>query len=93
MSKIIDVQPCFFHNFRCYQKTIENYREKYHRIRDLLDDTPQVLDILHNDLKQLSTSNGRDSEFSSEQLLRIVLVKCILKILLQIKIFINAWMI
>lgn len=77
MRKIIDVQPCFFNNLRCDQKIIETYREKYNRISDFLDETPKVLDLVHNDLKKLSTSNGRDSEFSSEQLLRILLVKCI----------------
>ena len=55
---------------------VQEYREKYGAVSDLLDSNQEVLALVHRDLMRLSTFNrkGRASEFSSEQLLRALIV-------------------
>ncbi len=57
-------------------KVVNEYREKYKLISQLLDDNPQLVSLVHQDLaKMLSQSNnGRKSEYSSEQILRSLIV-------------------
>jgi IS5 family transposase len=57
-------------------KTVREYREKYKGISRELDEMPQVLDLAHRDLKTLSEGGrqGRDSDFTSETLLRALIV-------------------
>ena len=57
-------------------KTVREYREKYKGISQILDDHPEVLDRVHRDLAQLSEGgqDGRDSDFTSETLLRALVV-------------------
>ena len=51
------------------------YRERYNGISDELDNNPTLLTLLHHDLKKLSTSpKGRKSDYSSEQILRALIV-------------------
>ena len=56
-------------------KIVNDYRCKYDSISDILDLNPSVLDAVHEDLKNWGTFGGRDSTYSSEQLLRALLVK------------------
>ena len=53
----------------------QDYRAKYEAISRLLDDNPQLLALAHRDwARLLSTSNkGRDG-YTSEQLLRALIV-------------------
>lgn len=54
---------------------VEAYRQKYQRVSELLDQNPQLLDLVHKDwAKLLSSSPKGRSGFSSEQLLRALLV-------------------
>jgi IS5 family transposase len=55
---------------------VQEYRDKYRAISDLLDANPKVLGLVHQDVARLSSSNprGRESDFSSEQLLRALIV-------------------
>ena len=57
-------------------KTVREFREKYKGISQVLDDTPEILDWVHRDLKKLSEggANGRESDFCSETLLRSLVV-------------------
>jgi IS5 family transposase len=57
-------------------KTVREFREKYKGISQVLDDTPEILDCVHRDLKKLSEGGpkGRDSDFTSETLLRALVV-------------------
>lgn len=57
-------------------KVVNEYREKYKLISQLLDDNPQLVSLVHRDLaKMLSQSKrGRKSEYTSEQILRSLLV-------------------
>ena len=57
-------------------KVVNEYRAKYKLISQLLDDNPQLVSLIHQDLaKMLSQSKrGRKSEYTSEQILRSLLV-------------------
>jgi len=55
---------------------VNEYRAKYKLISQLIDDNPQLVSLAHQDLaKMLSKSNnGRKSEYTSEQILRSLIV-------------------
>lgn len=57
-------------------KTVREYREKYNRISQILDDHPEILDCIHRDLAKLSKGGrkGRESDFTSETLLRALVI-------------------
>jgi IS5 family transposase len=60
-------------------KTVKQYREKYKGISRLLDRNPEILDRVHRDLKKLSQGDrrGREGDFTSETILRALLVHAI----------------
>jgi len=57
-------------------KVVNEYRAKYKLISQLVDDSPQLVSLVHQDLaKMLSKSNNRrKSEYTSEQILRSLIV-------------------
>lgn len=58
-------------------QTVRQYREKYKGISVALDLVPDVLDEVHRDLLQLTEGNrrrGRKADFSSETVLRALIV-------------------
>lgn len=57
-------------------KVVEDYRNKYQALSDILDANPAILDLAHSDWRNLlSTSDdGRGSRYTSEQLLRALIV-------------------
>ncbi len=57
-------------------KVVNEYRKKYKILSQLLDKNPQLVSLVHQDLaKMLSRSNnGRKSEYTSEQILRSLIV-------------------
>lgn len=57
------------------KKIVMQYRDKYTAISDELDANPKLLTLLHQDLQKLSSSKrGRKSDYSSEQILRALIV-------------------
>jgi IS5 family transposase len=60
-------------------KTVREYRQKYKGISRLLDENPEILDRVHQDLKRLSQGGrgGRDADFTSETILRALIVHAI----------------
>ncbi len=56
-------------------KIIQEYHRKYDGIDRLLDKNPAILDAFHDDLKRFGCHGGRESKFSSEQMLRMAIVK------------------
>jgi len=66
----------FTGNHRELPKTVREYRQKYNRISQILDEHPEILDSVHRDLSKLSEGGrkGRESDFTSETLLRALLV-------------------
>ena len=75
MRKKIDIAPCFYLNVTGSLKIVDEYQQKYDAIDRLLDKNPGILDAFHGDLKKFGSSGGRDSKFSSEQILRLNIVK------------------
>lgn len=56
-------------------KVVRQYRQKYEAIGKLLEANPKILDLAHRDFSKLSKSKkGRESEYTSEQILRAVVV-------------------
>ena len=49
---------------------------KYNRVGQILDENPRILDLFDRDIRKLSTGNeeGRDAEYTSENLLRALIV-------------------
>jgi IS5 family transposase len=60
-------------------KTVREYREKYKGISRILDDHPKILELAHEDLKRLSSGGrkGREGDFTSETILRALVVHAI----------------
>lgn len=77
MRKIIEVQPSFSFNLTCDRKVIAEYRRKYEKIDIVLDENPDILSTFHQDLRRYGSASGKDSDYSSEQVLRMIMVKCI----------------
>ena len=58
-------------------KTVRQYHEKYKGISAALDQVPEVLDLVHRDLLKLTEGDrrrGRSADFSSETILRALIV-------------------
>jgi hypothetical protein len=60
-------------------KTVREYREKYKGVSRILDDQPEILGLVHQDLKRLSCGGprGREGDFTSETILRALVVHAI----------------
>jgi len=52
-----------------------DYQEEYNRIDRILQDNPRILNAVHKDFRTMGTDMGRASDFSSEQIFRMILVK------------------
>lgn len=68
-------------SFACHDdelpKTVRQYREKYKGISVALDQVPEIVDAVHQDLLQLTEGNrrrGRKADFTSETILRALIV-------------------
>lgn len=58
-------------------KIVREYRQEYKRISEILDKHPKILEMAHRDLAKLSKATsrrGRKADFTSENLLRAILV-------------------
>jgi hypothetical protein len=60
-------------------KTVREYRTKYKGVSRILDEHPELLEAVHEDLKKLSQGGrkGRGGDFTSETILRALLVHAI----------------
>jgi len=80
MRKIINVQSCFFLNLFDEGKIVTRFRQKYDKISALLDSHSEILNTFHNDLRHFGSSEGKGTTYSSEQVLRMIIVKGIEKL-------------
>lgn len=76
MRNKINLQPSF-PLWSKIPKEVRDYRERYDRISRILDDNPGVLETVHNDLAAPCSPSGRQSTYSSEQFLRMIVVKVV----------------
>jgi IS5 family transposase len=60
-------------------KTVRDYRQKYKAISRILDENLEILNRVHEDLKKLSQGgrDGREGDFTSETILRALVVHAI----------------
>lgn len=73
------VLPFTWNNDDRLLKTVREYREKYKGVSRILDDHPEILELAHEDLKRLSSGGrqGREADFTSETILRALVVHAI----------------
>lgn len=76
MRNKIHIQPCISFPSRVPQVVVQ-FQERYNRIGHILDETPAILEAVHADLCKPCSETGRQSTFSSEQFLRMIVVKVI----------------
>ena len=57
-------------------KVVREFRGKYRRISDILDDNPRILNLVHKDFQILSTSaeKGRSGDYTSETIFRTIVI-------------------
>jgi transposase, IS5 family len=79
MRRIRETVLPFAWNNNDLPKTVRQYREKYKGISRILDDHPEILELAHQDLKRLSCGGrrGREGDFTSETILRALVVHAI----------------
>lgn len=56
---------------------VREYEQRYNGLSEILEKNPEILNLVHNDLRKLSdgsSGRGRRSDFSSENLLRALIV-------------------
>lgn len=71
----VQVEPCFLFNVSEEQSVVLNYREKYNQIDMILQNNPDILTVFHDDLKEYGCEDGRESHYSSEQILRMIIIQ------------------
>lgn len=60
-------------------KTVRQWRKKYKGVGRILDEHPEIVELAHEDLKRLSSGGrkGREGDFTSETILRALVVHAI----------------
>ena len=71
----VQMKPCFLFNVSKEQSVVVNYREKYNQIDMLLQNNPGILNAFHDDIKDYGSDDGRESHYSSEQILRMIIIQ------------------
>ena len=68
---------CFESNDDGLPKVVRGYRDRYRTIGQVLDDNPEILLVVHKDLRKLSEgdSQGRQGDYTSENILRALVVQ------------------
>lgn len=68
---------CFDSSDKGVPKVIRDYRARYRAISQVLDDNPEVLSAVHEDLRTLSQGDdgGREGDYTSENILRALVVQ------------------
>lgn len=78
MRKRLNPQTSFmFNNPDTDIKLIAEYQKKYTLIDELLETHCEILDLVHGDLEKFSTGTGKESKYTSEHILRMLIVKWI----------------
>ena len=71
----INFQPSFPLQFNRLPKEYLDYQTQYEKIDALLDSNKTLIDALHHDIAGAFSRDGRSTEFSSEQFIRMIVVK------------------
>ena len=76
LKKIINQIALVFNN-KGQHKESREYQDKYQKINQRIIDNPRILDAIHQDLKEMRTPKGRSSHYSSEMILRMLIVNSV----------------
>lgn len=68
-------EPCFPFVFRRPPQEYVKFQERYNSIDKVLEDNQSILETVHDDLAACCSGEGRESDFSSEQFLRMLIIK------------------
>jgi IS5 family transposase len=78
MRELFSSKPELTFNIRADLHIVKDYHAKYNKIDRILDENPEILHAVHDDLFQkMGSLKGRNSHYSTEMLFRMLLVKCI----------------
>ena len=75
MRKKISANPSFFFKITCDREIIKQYRNKYDAIDKILDGNSKILNIFHSKLSTYGDNKQRLCPYSSEQIMRMAIVK------------------
>jgi IS5 family transposase len=62
-------------NYECDLKIVRDFQARYNGISGILDSNPAILAAYHADLCRVAAGSGRNSTYSSEQVLRMDIIK------------------
>lgn len=76
MRPKFDPQRYFHWSTASTSKIVQKYEAKYNGISEILDATPEILDLAAGDLRKLSTGGrrGRKATYTAENLLRVIVI-------------------
>ena len=59
-------------------RIVADFERKYNRMSEVLDSNPEILDFVHEDLGEAASSNpkGRSGDYTTENILRALVVHC-----------------
>lgn len=77
MRTKIAFQPSFPFVLGKPPKIYVEFQQRYNRIDKVLDETSAVLEAFHADIASHCSDEGRESQFSSEQFFRMIVIKTI----------------
>jgi IS5 family transposase len=77
MRKKLDIQRSLeFNELAVDLKVVADYQREYMMIDALLEENDLILDLVHKDLRKFSRGKKKDSTFTTEQVLRMLIVRC-----------------
>ncbi len=74
LKKIIKQVALVFNN-ACQHAESRKYQERYKNVHNRLLGNPKILDMVHKDLKKMRAPDGMESRYSSDMILRMLIVK------------------
>lgn len=74
LKKIINQVALVFNN-KCQHSESQKFQERYEKIHNRLLDNPKILNLVHSDLKNMRAPDGKGSTYSSDMILRMLIVK------------------
>jgi len=75
MRTKINIQPSFPLICNAIPQEYAHFQNRYNTIDRVLDDNPGIINAVHADLAKICSDDGRETTFSSEQFLRVIVVK------------------
>lgn len=75
MREIVSSNPSLPFEIQSSNKTVLAYQKRYLKISEILEQNSKILKSFHKNIKSLSSDKGRNSIFSSDTLLRCLLVR------------------